>query len=300
MEMKNDSVVIDVTDCVVVDLNISTWTGRKLDKRVSDEIDSAKGTKVRAGNYNKHLLAGTEKLERIQKLVGTIRTWHYQQTVPWSDGGSRLLPMANFFDYQASLNSFKDQFDRAVDAFIGEYPELVSSAAFQLGALFDRGEYPEAETLRDKFRFRYAFCPLPKASDFRVQAGEGFKQQLASQYEEYFNNKLNDAMQDIWARLHETLTHMSAKLADLTVPRETKTGEKIYAQIFRDSLVGNATELCGLLSKLNITNDPKLEDARRKLEVAIAGVDAKTLRDSDSVRHDVKKKVDDILSAFNF
>ena len=43
---------------VLVRLNISTWTGRKLDKRVSDEIDLSKNTKTRAGNYNKHLLAG--------------------------------------------------------------------------------------------------------------------------------------------------------------------------------------------------------------------------------------------------
>ena len=33
-----------------------------------------------------------------------LRTWHYAQTLPWSDGGSRLLPMKNFFDYKATLN----------------------------------------------------------------------------------------------------------------------------------------------------------------------------------------------------
>ena len=125
MEMQNDSVVMDLSDCVLIDLNISAWTGRKLDKKVSEEIDSAKGTKSRAGNYHKHLLAGTQKLEQVQKLVGTIRTWHYEQTTVWSDGGSRLLPMANFFDYKASLDSFKQQFEDAVEDFLQEYPQLV-------------------------------------------------------------------------------------------------------------------------------------------------------------------------------
>ena len=46
------------TSAVLIDLNISVWTARKLDKRVSKEIDINKGTTTNAGNYNKHLLAG--------------------------------------------------------------------------------------------------------------------------------------------------------------------------------------------------------------------------------------------------
>jgi hypothetical protein len=75
---------------VLVRLNISTWTGRKLDKRVSDEIDLSKNTKTRAGNYNKHLLAGSKELDQIQKVATAVRTWNYDQTLPWSNGGDRL------------------------------------------------------------------------------------------------------------------------------------------------------------------------------------------------------------------
>lgn len=300
MSNADNAVLMDVSDCVTIDLNISTWTGRKLDKKVSEEIDSAKGTKSRAGNYHKHLLAGTEKLEQVQKLVGTIRTWHYEQTICWSDGGSRLLPMANFFDYNTALKSFEQQFNDAVEDFLTEYPQLVSAAAFQLGALFNRDEYPEVDELRSKFKFRYALSPLPTSGDFRIQAGEEVKQQLARQYEEHFNNKLQEAMKDLWGRLHEVLSHMSTKLADAAEPRKMKDGSANRTQIFRDSLITNALDLCGLLSKLNVTNDPQLEDARKKLEIAITNVDAKTVRESDTVRQDVKKKVDEILSAFNF
>ena len=300
MNVQNNSVLMDLSDCVLIDLNIGVWTGRKLDKKVSEEIDSAKGTKSRAGNYHKHLLAGTQKLEQLQKLVGTIRTWHYDQTICWSDGGSRLLPMANFFDYKASLNSFERQFNDAVEDFLREYPQLVSAAAFQLGALFDRDEYPEVETLRNKFKFRYAMTPLPTAGDFRIQAGEEVKRDLARQYEDHFNNKLQEAMKELWGRLHEVLSHMSTKLADAAQPRVGKDGEENRTQIFRDSLITNAVDLCGLLTRLNVTNDPKLEKARKDLESVIAGVDPKSVRESDAVRHSVKKKVDDILSAFNF
>jgi len=121
--MSNDIMVMDVSDAVVVDLNISLWTARKLDKKVSQEVDHNKNTKVKAGNYNKHLLAGTQKLDELNKLVGTIRTWHYEQTMLWSDSGSRLLPFANFFTYKPTLDAYKKQFEDAVDQFLVEYPQ---------------------------------------------------------------------------------------------------------------------------------------------------------------------------------
>ena len=282
---------------MLVDLNISAWTGRKQDKKVAEEIDAAKSTKTKAGNYHKKLLAGTDKLDDIQKLVSAIRIWHYTQTLPWSDSGSRLLPMKNFFDYKATLSDYEAQFADAVDVFIKEYPTLVSAAAFQLGDLFDSTEYPDAEDLRDKFKFRYVFLPVPEIGDFRVDVNEAHLVELKTQYESFYQNKLSEAMQDAWDRLHECLSKMSEKLADSASPRITKDGE-VKTQIFRDSLITNAVELCELLTKLNVTNDPKLEGARRQLEMVMAGVSPKELREDDDLRLDTKVRVDQILSMF--
>jgi len=284
---------------VLVDLNISCWTARKLDRKVSEEVDVAKQTRGRAGNYNKMLLPGADKLMEVSKMVGSIRTWHYEQTLPWSDGGSRLLPMLNFFEYKATLNQFEQKFDDAVRDFLAEYPQLVSAAAFQLGDLFDRNEYPDVGEITDKFRFRYAFAPLPGSGDFRIDAGEETKRELEAQYKGFFDAKLQDAYKDMWERLHVTLKALSTKLTDADKPRDTKEGPN-YTQIFRDSLITNAVDLCGLLTKLNVTDDPMLEQARKQLEIAICGVSAEDVRDSDSLRMATKKKVDDILSAFSF
>jgi hypothetical protein len=271
---------------MLVDLNISVWTGRKMDKTVSDEIDASKHTKARAGNYHKKLLAGTARLDDLQKLVGMIRVWHYEQTLPWSDGGSRLLPMKNFFDYKATLSDYEHQFEDAVKDFLVEYDTLVTAAAFQLGDLFNKDDYPDAIKLMSKFRMRYVFLPVPEAGDFRIDVNEASKTELQEQYAKFYTDKLNDAMQDAWDRLHDCLRKMSDKLAG---------DEK---QIFRDSLVHNASDMCELLTKLNVTNDPKLEDARKKLESALVGVSATDLRKDDALRLDTKAKVDAILGMF--
>ena len=41
------------SSAVLIDLNISVWTARKLDKNVSKEIDINKQTTIKAGNYNR-------------------------------------------------------------------------------------------------------------------------------------------------------------------------------------------------------------------------------------------------------
>lgn len=283
---------------MLVDLNISVWTGRKQDKRVSDEIDAAKSTKTRAGNYHKKLLAGTQKLDDLQKLVTGIRAWHYAQTLPWSDGGSRLLPMKNFFDYKATLSDYDNQFQDAVTAFLSDYPTLVSAAAFQLGDLFDAEEYPHVDRLRDKFKFRFVFLPVPEVGDFRIDVNEQHKDELRAQYESFYQNKLSEAMQENWDRLHECLSRLSEKLANADSPRIDKDGYENYTQIFRDSLVSNAVDMCELLTKLNVTSDAKLERARKELEATMVGVTAKDLREDDDLRLGVKAEVDKILSMF--
>ena len=285
---------------ILVELNISAWTGRKLDKRVSEEIDASKGTKAKGGNYHKHLLAGTDKLDAVQKIVSAVRVWHYEQTLPWSDGGARLLPMKNFFEYKRTLSMFETQFKQSVDEMLSEYPVLVTAAAFQLGALFNRNDYPDVESITGKFRFSYVFMPVPTAGDFRIQAADDAIAELQAQAEEHMNKRVNDAMKDIWTRLHDCLHHMSDKLGDLPTPRVLKDGTEVHSQVFRDSLVNNAVELCGLLTKLNVTDDPNLEQARHKLESAITGVTAEGLRADDGERDHLKKQVDDILKAFAF
>jgi hypothetical protein len=65
-------------------------------------------------------------------------------------------------------------------------------------------------------------------------------------------------------------------------------------------LVSNAVDLCALLTNLNVTNDPKLEHARKELETTIAGVTPDQLRENYETRTRVKSKVDEILKTFDF
>lgn len=275
---------------LIVNLSLSVWTGRKLDKRVSEEVDQAKSTKTRAGNYHKNLLAGSGKLEEITKVANAVRTWHYTVTQPWGDNGDRVLNMASFMDYKSRLAEYETQFATSVNMFLNEYDTLVAAAAFQLGDLFNREDYPTREHIIDKFGFRYAFTPLPMAGDFRIDIGEEGLREMQEHYEGVLSTRLNDAMRDAWDRLHDVLARMSERLAD------DDDGKR---KIFRDSLVENAIEVCGLLRHFNITGDTRLEAMRMQLEDAMRGIDAASLRESDMLREQTKRKVDSMLEKFS-
>ena len=290
--MSNESISI-ATSAMMVELNISCWTARKLDKKVSEEVDSAKNTKVKAGNYHKHLLAGNPHLDAVVKYAAKVRLWNTQQTIPWSDSGSRIVTMENLFNggYKRQLDDHKIEFDRLATNFISVYPTLISAAAFQLGDLFDRDEYPEVDTLQKKFKFSYSLIPIPTAGDFRIEIGEQAKAELVAQYEAAFNERLNNAMRDVWDRLYDCLSHMSERLA---------SDDEGKRKVFHGTLLTNAQDLITLLSRLNVTNDPKLEQARRDLQAALVNTDISSLKDSDYVRENVKSKVDDILKRFEW
>lgn len=279
------------TSAMLVELSISCWTARKLDKRVSQEVDADKGARARAGNYQKNLLAGTHKLDNIVKFAANVRAWHLANTLPWSDNGLRLLPMDNFLRYKERLGEYEEEYNLLVESFLNEYPTLVDAAAFQLGDLFDRNEYPEVNDIAHKFRFQYVFSPVPTVGDFRIDINEQAKAELTDNFNRNFDSRIQGAMKEAWTRLHDCLTHVSERLGDVN------EGER---KVFRDSLVGNAQELVDMLKVLNVTKDPDLERARQQLAQTFTGLEVKDLRESADIRKDVRAQVNDILNKFNW
>lgn len=290
------------SSAMLVELSISAWTARKLDKKVSTEVDLGKGTKTRAGNYNKNLLAGTGFLDTIQKYAASARHWHLTQTLPWSDNGLRLLPMGNFLAYKENLVTLEKNYMALVDKFIVAYPNLVSAAAFQLGDLFDREEYPDVEKVARKFKFGVNYMPVPMSGDFRIDINEEAKSEIMASCEKAYADRLNNAMKDAWTRLHNVLLRMSDRLAvDLVnADEEEDRGKVIKPRIFKDTMLEEATELVTLLQHFNVTQDPMMEQARQELAKAIENKDSSDLRQDMLAREAVKNKVDAILSKFSF
>jgi hypothetical protein len=291
-DIKPNTVAGVARSAMMVDLHISVYSGRKQDKSTQAEVTTAKGSgSAKAASVYKNLFAECKELDALTKFQARARAEHYRLTLPWNDQGARLLPTASLLEYQQTMGRYRNEFERLVDAFLDKYDTLVAAAAFQLGTLFDRQEYLSRAQVALRFRMESSFTPLPTSGDFRLDVESTVQRELVEQYERRMEAKLAQANQDSWSRLHEALLRLSDRLV------VEEDGKK---RKFHDTMVTGALELCELLTVMNVTNDPELEKARRKVEEVLSGVTPKELRDEHSTRIQTKQQVDAILDAFDW
>jgi hypothetical protein len=283
------------SSAVLASLNISVWPASKLDRDVTDQVTANANANANAGKFMKDLFAGTSLRKDIEKYAAHCRVRHLKFTLPWADKGDRLLPTSMFMDYKKFINEAEFKFDQLCNNFFTAYPTLLADAPVNLGKMYKAEEYPDLDEVKRRFGFRYVFTPLPEAGDFRLDVSNAEMEELKQKYASDYDLRLADAMREPWNRLHKLLADMSAKLADDDNDKDGKSNKR-----YHETLVTNATDLCSLLTKLNVTNDPKLEEARRQLEVTMLGADIEAIKESPAIRESMKSKVDSILDKFNW
>jgi hypothetical protein len=280
------------SSAVLVEMNISVWTANKLDKGATEGVLTSNGaTSGDAAQVRKNLMAGTSARKEIADYAAGCRLWHNTRTLPWADKGARLLPTSLFLDYKAEANIRRDTFNQMVDKFIDNYPALVQTASNYMGTLFNQDDYPSPDTVREKFGYRLVFSPVPESGDFRLDLPAQDIREMEQSYQSAFNDRLAEAMRTPWEQLHKMLGTMSAKLTE---------GDEDTKKRWHDTFVTNAQEMCAMLTHLNVAKDPKLEDARRQLEVAMIGVDIEDIKDDELTRARLKGKLDNILKEYEW
>ena len=276
------------SSAMLVDVSVSVWTGRKKDRKASDDVTDANFAASGVASVHKKLMADCKELDAIHKFIANGRNRHSAMTMPWSDTGLRLLPTAQYFKYHQAMTEMRDEFYRLVDTFLQGYEWEITQASAKLGDLFDRDEYPSLDSLRSKFGVRLSYVPLPDSGDFRIDIGNEATEQIKSQYQDYYSTMLNNAMNDVWSRLHKALTNMSERL-------DYSDNDK--KKVFRDSLVGNVLDIVELLNVCNVSGDGQMSAARMKLEDAFRGVNADALREDEHLRSETKRTVDEVIKS---
>ena len=205
-----------------------------------------------------------------------------------SISGLRLLPTAQYFKYSQAMSEMQNEFDRLASDFLTAYNDEVVDVQLKLGDLFSRDDYPTVDTLARKFAFRTNYMPLPDAGDFRVDIGNDALREVRDTYSDFYTKQYNNAMNDVWTRLHKALTNMSDRL---------DYGSKEDKKIFRDSLVDNVNDMVELLRVCNVTGSTQMSTMANNLEEAMSSVTPDALREDDTFRADTKAAVDAVIKS---
>jgi len=267
---------------ILVQLNISTWSANKLDKEISAETSAIKGAISNSVRTHKSLLPMCDLLDDIKKKASLIRTKFYENTLPWGVKGIQILPTANYLAFMTDFRKDRAEYEQLVNRFVPEYPQLVVDAQRFLGAAYKPADYPEAHEIGDKFKMDMQVMPVPN-TDFRVNIADEELQRIHDEVEARVKQAAKGAMMDVWQRLYDKVKHLAEKLDD---PKA----------IFRDSTVNHLVDLCEMLPRLNVMDDPNLEAMRQEVEAKLAGYNPDTLRADVKVRQTVATEANDIAA----
>lgn len=272
---------------LLVWLRISTWSARRYDKKVSAEVNAQHNASNDAGRYNKMLLPGdATAYKQLTALAGSIRLQHYSNTLAWSDEGWRLLPTANYATYTQWLRDRQREFAIALNDFATDYPALRAQASRLLNGLYRDEDYPDVQDLRTRFSLDVSYQPVPAQGDVRVDLGADQITLIEQSIADRTDRAVADAMHDAWSRLHDVVSKIAERLSNPDA-------------IFRDSLITNAEDICDVLQRLNVTNDPDLENMRVRVRKELTRFSPETLRDVPSRRQETADKAASILSAMS-
>ena len=289
----------------LVELNISVVTGSKLDKRASDKVNTDNNAKDKVARVTKNIFAHSEVLPDIGSVASEARVTHQKMTLPWNDNGQRLIPNDMIIEHMQVMSEYRADFEKLVEDFKEELPTLREEAEQSLGSLYNPNDYPSTleteQYISNKFKFICEYPQVPENGGFLNGVLEDVREDIEAGLKEGYDRKLKNATQDAWTRMAKCIERLSTQLTD----RSDGKPRKLYA-----SLLTNTKELCDNLKHFNLTDDPKLEDARLELWKIIERADIDDLRDKDwgyQARQDMKDKVDDVKasvdeipSKFNF
>ena len=132
--------------------------------------------------------------------------------------------------------------------------------------------------------------PVPVADDFRVSLPRDILTAMRNELTSAVRESVSGAMKEAWDRTFEVSQKLVEKLKDKD-------------SVFRDSLVDNVKDVCGLLKGLNLTGNADLDNMRIALEDLLDGVDVAELRLKDNAaamakRDSLAQSAERILSQY--
>lgn len=273
---------------MIVNLSISLWQGYRLDKEASRRITSQSGADADAARVNKHLVP-KDYLAPVVTAATAVRAHFYDNTLPWRDNGDRLMTRKLYMPFIEAHEKLVAEFEEAVRVFLDEkYPSAIEKAAFRMGDLFKRDDYPPVSELRHRFRIGLDIDALTTSNDFRVQIDQAHVEKVRASMEEAALRRVQTAQADVWKRLMEKVSYFADRLGDPEA-------------VFRDSTVNNVEELIELIPGLNVLDDPDIEAIRQRVHAKLVGHDAKSIRKDPALREELAgeaKQIVDTMAGF--
>jgi hypothetical protein len=276
---------------LLVKLTSTTWTANIRDRKASEEVIASHGVSgKKAARVHKSLLPDSKLHADIESLIGEARRAIQAKTLPWSDGGERILNVKLLPEFMTMMEKYETDFNMLVSDLLADLPNEIAKASFTMGTLYDRDDYPSDAEIAHKYSFKFDITPLPTTGDFRVDMPTEMGEQVKGAYQRASQARIDTAMKDAWSRMHVKLTHLIDRLTD---------GDEGERKRFSNGLIESALELVDTPQFLNVSGDLKLEQARLAMKEAIGTLSTAQVKESGLKRMEIVENVKDVMGKFD-
>ncbi len=131
-----DQISTIASSAMQVHIEFTKWDGARVDRAATNKVILDNHAVENAAVVKKNLLPNSVELKRLETLSNTLRNRGTKFCCKSTLGrGSYVLPTANYDDFMAAMNVASQEWDTAVDAFMGKYLDQREEAKTDLGAL---------------------------------------------------------------------------------------------------------------------------------------------------------------------
>lgn len=265
-----------ITNAVLVTLTIGNWEAHREDTRVSQQVAKDNMlTDTRMCRLRKSLLPKSAVMKRMSAVIRAARAYHYENTHAWTMDGARILATSNFDSYMAQMRAFKLDFEAAVLDVALQYENLKQEAALALKTLFNDNDYPDANTLKGKYRFEISVAPMPASTDLlELGLDDDEASALRAKMEEDMRSALRNSNRRLWQELGSVVEKLKLRL-------------EVKDRVVRKDTLAATLGLAELLPRVCVIEDPQLLSVANRLAELLRGVTSDHLKHNPETRERV-------------
>ena len=258
--------------------------GRQGQEEKGSERDG-QGQKVQGGTHQHISDVFNEFLKPVRNHQAKARKYLSSEGLPW--GPWTLIPHNVADEVFPELDKREVENQELWQAFVLAYPGIVSERRVEMGDLFDPGDFPDIELLKNKWRFKVHSTAVPDPEN-DIRAGWSHKQmqemQAAMRRQE--DEHTRDATIEMLKRVLNPLANIEDKMDRYNGGREGRFSTKTF--------IGNLQKAVEQMIPGNLRDDPEIEVIRQDIIRELCDITPEELRKSDSLRSTAGKKAKDL------
>lgn len=257
---------------LIVRVHISAFNGIVQDRVVTDNTNNSLGVKGKRGSYTKKILAG-DHMNAIQSAQQKLRLYIKANSLPWLDGGYRLIKGLDFITIKMKIDELQAEFDKAVKEFIDNLTVIQNKDIKELGTAYDANDYISAQDMVNKFGVRLIVEKIAD-NDFRNSGWDAaIIEEMQKNAIAEMEQRLNNGKLEKLTELREALVHFK---------------ERLDIGKFKQGSIDNIIESLDSIKNLNISEDDSIDKLCDDIK-AIIPKDGDEIRENENVANLAKE-----------